>query len=140
MKTVPLRCDEEDRWTFDPEELRKVLSRPKAKVLILNSPHNPTGKVFSRHEMEVITEILESLPHIVVLSDEVYGDLAFDGREHIPFASIGNNWERTVTLYSGGKLFNCTGWKVGWSIGPSSLIRLGALISNTITYTQNTPA
>jgi aspartate/methionine/tyrosine aminotransferase len=73
------------------------------------------------------------------LSDEVYDFLAFDGREHVPFASVGNNWERTVSIYSGGKLFNATGWKLGWCIGPAQIIHMGGIISNTVHYTGNTP-
>ena len=76
----------------------------------------------------------------MVLSDEVYDFLTFDGLEHIPFASIGDNWHRTITVYSGGKLLNATGWKVGWAIGPERILRLGAIINNTTSYCTNSPA
>lgn len=76
----------------------------------------------------------------MVLSDEVYDFLTFDGLEHIPFASIGDNWNRTVTVYSGGKLLNATGWKVGWAIAPEKILRLGGIINNTVSYCTNSPA
>ena len=67
----------------------------------------------------------------------MYDFLTFDGLTHTSFATVGNNWDRTVSIFSGGKLLNCTGWKVGWSIGPPNLIRLGAIIHNTSYYTCN---
>lgn len=123
---------------FDPEVLRSTLSE-KTKVLILNSPHNPTGKCFSLEEQEKITEILKDFPNVVVISDEVYDFLTFDGLKHIPFSSIGDNWNRTVTIYSGGKLLNATGWKVGWAIAPEKILRLGGIINNTTAYCCNNP-
>lgn len=123
-------------WRFDPENLRKSLSS-KTKLFLFNNPHNPTGKLFSREEMEQITKVLDEFPHVVVLSDEVYEFLTFDGREHTLFANIGNNWDRTISVFSGGKLFNATGWKVGWAIGPKKLIRLGGILNNTIFYCFN---
>jgi aspartate/methionine/tyrosine aminotransferase len=119
--------------------LRKAFSS-KTKMLVLNTPHNPTGKCFTREELETISEILKDFPDVVVLSDEVYDFLTFDGLEHIPFATIGDNWNRTVTVYSGGKLLNATGWKVGWSIAPERILRLGGIINNTTTYCTNNPA
>lgn len=75
----------------------------------------------------------------MVLSDEVYDFLTFDGIKHIPFSTIGDNWKRTITVYSGGKLLNATGWKVGWAIGPEYLVRLAGIMNNTTFYCQNTP-
>ena len=116
IKPVPLEFNG-TTWTFNPETLRQTLSS-KTKLLIFNNPNNPTGKCFTREELETITKILEEFPHVFVLSDEVYDFLTFDKREHILFATLGNNYEKTISLFSGGKLFNCTGWKVGWAIGP----------------------
>ena len=76
----------------------------------------------------------------MVLSDEVYDFLTFDGLKHIPFASIGDNWHKTISVYSGGKLLNATGWKVGWSVGPERLVRLMGIINNTTCYCTNHPA
>ena len=106
----------------------------KTKLLILNTPHNPTGKCFSREELEEISKVLDKFPNCLVLSDEVYDFLTFDDHEHIRFATIGENWNRTLSVYSGGKLFNCTGWKVGWCIGPANLVRLAGIINNTLSY------
>jgi len=105
----------------------------------LNTPHNPTGKVFTREELEEITSILKDFPDCMVLADEVYDFLTYDGLEHTRFATIGDNWNRTVTVYSGGKKFNATGWKVGWAIGHQKLVRLGGILNNTSFYCQNTP-
>jgi N-succinyldiaminopimelate aminotransferase len=115
LKTVPLTVDADGEWVFDPEILKSALS-DKTTLLILNTPHNPTGKCFTLDELEEITDIVKQYPKLTVLADEVYDFLTFDGARHIPFASLSDNWNRTVTIYSGGKLMNATGWKVGWAI------------------------
>lgn len=138
LKSVPLSV-KDGLWVFDPADFRAALS-DKTKLLILNSPHNPTGKCFTRQELESISQILEEFPDVVVLSDEVYDFLTFDGLDHIPFATIGHNWKKTVTVYSGGKLLNATGWKIGWAIGPEPIIRIGGIINNTTAYCTNNPA
>ena len=137
-KAVPL-VEKDGYWVFDPEVLRATLSQ-NTQVLILNSPHNPTGKCFSKEEQESITEILKDFPNCIVLSDEVYDKLTYDGEKHVPFATIGDNWNRTVSIYSGGKMLLATGWKVGWAIGPERIIRLGGIVNNTTTYCTNNPA
>lgn len=108
-------------------------------MFIFNTPHNPTGKVFTVEEMQQISDILDDCPHVITLSDECYEFLPFDGRTHTPFATVGNNWNRTISIFSGGKLFNATGWKLGWSIGPKKLLYNGAIISNSMYYCFNTP-
>lgn len=141
---VPLRFDPYNddnelevsggEWKLDREELMKVVS-PKVKVIILNSPHNPTGKVFTRNEMEIIAESLELAgPDCIVLSDEVYKyiihsppkeDAPYDSplcTGHTHFASLPGMWDRTITISSAGKTFSATGWQVGWCIGPKHLI------------------
>jgi kynurenine--oxoglutarate transaminase/cysteine-S-conjugate beta-lyase/glutamine--phenylpyruvate transaminase len=121
-------------WMLDRDELMKVVS-PRTKAIILNSPHNPTGKIFSRTEMEVIAESLDLAgPDCVVLSDEVYkyiihappkeesiGDSPICAG-HTHFASLPGMWDRTITISSAGKTFSATGWQVGWCIGPKRLI------------------
>mmetsp|Transcript_11566 Transcript_11566/g.17460 ORF Transcript_11566/g.17460 Transcript_11566/m.17460 type:complete len:152 (+) Transcript_11566:401-856(+) len=139
LKSVPLEVDGEGEWVFDPEVLRSTLT-DKTRALILNTPHNPTGKCFTRKELEKITEILEDFPNVIVIADEVYDFLTFDGLEHVPFASIGDNWNRTLTIKSGGKLFNATGWKVGWTMAPERILRLGGIINNTLSYVTNSCA
>lgn len=108
-------------------------------MLVFNTPHNPTGKCFSLEEQLAITEVLKDFPRCLVIADEVYDFLTFDGLKHVSFASIGENWRRTITIYSGGKLLNATGWKIGWAVGPASLIRLGGIINNTTCYCTNHP-
>ena len=139
IKGVPLALDEAGIWQFDPAVLRAELSKPETKVFIFNTPHNPTGKVFTVAEMQAISDILDDCPHVLVLSDEVYDFLTFDGLTHTPFATVGNNWNRTISVYSGGKLMNATGWKIGWAVGPKELIRNGAILANSVYYCFNTP-
>lgn len=127
-------------WKFDVEELRAKLKRPQCKILLFNSPHNPTGKVFTLEEMQTISDILDECPHVIVLYDAVYENLVFDGHKHLYFGSIGNNWDRTISIFSGGKFFCATGWKVGWAIGPKKLIYFGGVIANTIYETFQTGA
>jgi len=109
-------------FKLDLDSLKAALNE-KTRLIILNTPHNPTGKVFSRAELLEITEILEGFPHVFVISDEVYDFLTFDDHEHVMFANLKNNWEKTITVFSGGKQFSCTGWKIGWSIAPADIIR-----------------
>lgn len=136
----PLRYNKEaGKWNYDINEVKAAIARPNVKLFILNTPHNPTGKVFTLEELTELSDALKEHPHIVVLADEVYDFLTFDGRKHIPFATVGDNWKKTVSIYSGGKLFSCTGWKIGWCFGPAAIIKMGAIISNTVYYTGNTP-
>ena len=123
-------------WELDPDVLKSKVST-RTKAIILNSPHNPTGKIFTRTEMEYIAEGLELAgPDCVVLSDEVYKYIvhappnAPDQRKgesflcegHIHFASLPGMWDRTITISSAGKTFSATGWQVGWCIGPTHLV------------------
>jgi len=106
-----------DDLYIDMEELSAAIT-PRTRMLILNSPHNPTGKVFSRDELLEISDLLDTkCPDCIVLSDEVYEHLVFDDHEHIPFASISATAKnRTISIYSAGKTFAVTGWKIGWLI------------------------
>ncbi|KAI0669107.1 PLP-dependent transferase [Trametes maxima] len=124
-------------WTIDFDELRRAIT-PKAKMIVLNSPHNPLGKVFSREEMEGIARLAEE-HNLIVISDEVYESLVFDGREHVRFATLPGMWDRTITVGSAGKLFAATGWRVGWLIGPPTLIEPALAASTRIVFCANTP-
>jgi kynurenine aminotransferase len=84
--------------------------------------------------------MLKPYPQIVVLSDDVYEYLVFDGKETILFGSIPENWNRTVSVFSGGKLFSATGWKVGWAVGPADLINEASVVSTATVYCINAPA
>jgi aspartate/methionine/tyrosine aminotransferase len=111
-KIVTLRAPD---FTLDESELRNAFS-DKTKMIIVNSPHNPTGRVFSHQELSMIAEL--AIKHdAIVLSDEVYDKLVLTGT-HIPIATLPQMRERTITLRSLGKVFSVTGWKIGWSVAP----------------------
>eukprot|EP00586_Coscinodiscus_wailesii_P007063 CAMPEP_0172491222 /NCGR_PEP_ID=MMETSP1066-20121228/21950_1 /TAXON_ID=671091 /ORGANISM="Coscinodiscus wailesii, Strain CCMP2513" /LENGTH=432 /DNA_ID=CAMNT_0013260159 /DNA_START=149 /DNA_END=1445 /DNA_ORIENTATION=+ len=129
-----------DSFQLDFEELEGKIS-PRSKVLILNTPHNPTGKMFSRSEMEALAGIVERHPQLTVITDEVYEHIVFDdvNSPHIHFASLPGMYERTLTLSSSGKTFSATGWKVGWAIGPPHLIRAVTSIQQWCNFSSPTP-
>jgi N-succinyldiaminopimelate aminotransferase len=132
-RTVTLRPPD---WALDPGELEAAIG-PRTRVLVLNTPHNPTGKVFSRAELEVIAEAC--VEHdLVAISDEVYEHLVFDG-EHVPIATLEGMAERTLTISSLGKSFSCTGWKVGWACGPAPLVAGVAAVKQYSTFSGGTP-
>ncbi len=88
MKTVPLKLNKETlKWSFDKSDLQKAIS-PKTKVLLLNTPHNPTGAVFNKDQLQVVVEVLRENPQITVVTDEVYEDLVYDGHEHVRLATF----------------------------------------------------
>ncbi len=113
-------------WRFDLDELRSAFSK-KTRALILNTPQNPSGRVFTLQELTMIAELC--IEHdVTVIADEVYEHLIFAPAQHIPIATLPGMFERTVTVSSAGKLFSVTGWKVGWVYGPPDLVQgvLGA--------------
>jgi N-succinyldiaminopimelate aminotransferase len=118
-RLVPVPLHPPD-WRFDPDELRALIT-PKSRALLINTPHNPTGRVLSREELETIAGIAEE-HDLIAITDEVYEHLVFDGLEHIPLATLPGMAERTLTISSLGKTFSVTGWKVGWASGPASLV------------------
>ena len=133
-KPVPLRPPE---YTFDPEQLRAAVT-PKTKLILLNTPHNPTGRVFTRAEMQCIADIAIERD-IIVLTDEVYEHLTFDGAEHLALAAFPGMRERTLSISSGGKTFNTTGWKVGWLCGPAALVQAARTAKQFLTYVSSGP-
>ncbi|XP_061744289.1 kynurenine--oxoglutarate transaminase 3-like isoform X2 [Nerophis ophidion] len=124
-------------WFLDPEELAGKFTS-KTKAIIVNTPHNPVGKVFSREELQVIADLC--LKHdTLCFSDEVYEWIVYRGGQHLKIATLPGMWDRTITIGSAGKTFSVTGWKLGWSIGPPHLIRhLQTVMQNTL-YTCPTP-
>jgi N-succinyldiaminopimelate aminotransferase len=106
-------------FRFDPDELRAAFS-PRTKALILNTPHNPTGTVFSKDELTLIAELCRE-HDVLAITDEVYEHVVFDGGTHVRLATLPGMWERTLTLGGAGKTFSCTGWRIGWAIGPAPL-------------------
>ncbi|KAJ7068153.1 pyridoxal phosphate-dependent transferase [Mycena amicta] len=141
---VPLHPPKEDNkkptsndWTVDLAELRAAIT-PRSKMIIVNTPHNPVGKVFSRQELEGIAALAEEF-NLIVMSDEVYDCLTFDGQEHVRIANLPGMWDRTVTVGSAGKAFAATGWRVGWLIGPPSIIRPTLAATTRIVFCTNSP-
>ena len=111
---------------------------PATRVLILNSPHNPTGIVFSPDELKQLAQF--AVEHdLLVISDEAYEHLWFDDNQHIPISTLPGMWERTVTIGSGGKSFSFTGWKVGWATGPADLIRAVRVVRQHLSYVSGGP-
>jgi aspartate/methionine/tyrosine aminotransferase len=106
-------------WTFDPDELRRAFS-PKTKAIILNSPNNPTGKVFGREELETIANLCQEFDALAI-TDEIYEHILYDGASHIPIATLPGMRERTVLVNSLSKTYSVTGWRVGFVLAPADL-------------------
>jgi aminotransferase len=106
-------------WTFDPDELRRAFT-PKTKAIILNSPNNPTGKVFSRAELEVIANLCQEFDALAI-TDEIYEHILYDGASHIPIATLPGMQERTVLVNSMSKTYSVTGWRVGFVLAAPDL-------------------
>ncbi len=125
-------------WTFDADELRAAFTS-KTRAIILNTPHNPTGRVFTHQELTMIAELC--IEHdVTVISDEVYEHLLFGGAQHIPIATLPGMFERTVTVSSAGKLFSATGWKIGWVYGTPSLIEGVMRAHQFVTFSVHYPS
>ncbi len=123
-------------WNFDPDELRRAVTA-RTSLLLLNSPHNPTGKVFTPEELALISEVCRERD-VVAVTDEVYEHLVFDGR-HLPLAGFPEMSERTVTISSAGKTFSTTGWKIGWATGPAALLERVRAVKQFLTFASGTP-
>ena len=122
---------------FDPDELRRAFN-PKTRLVLLNSPHNPTGKVFTAEELQLVAELC--IEHdVLAVTDEVYEHLTFDGRAHLPLASFDGMAERTLTVSSGGKSFSFTGWKIGWATGPAELVAAVRTAKQFLTFVNGAP-
>ncbi|GAA4625238.1 pyridoxal phosphate-dependent aminotransferase [Actinoallomurus vinaceus] len=139
-RPVTLRPDA-GRFTFDPEELRAAVT-PRTRVLLLNSPHNPTGTVFGREELEIIAEVCRE-HDLIAVTDEVYEYLTYDdaggGTAHVPLATLPGMRERTVAISSAGKTFSVTGWKVGWITAPPQFVRAAQTVKQFLTFTASAP-
>src|SRR5580704_15912187 len=123
-------------WHFDPDELAAAVG-PRTKMLLLNSPHNPTGKVFSAEELAQVAALCAA-HDLLAMTDEVYEHLVFEGT-HVPLATLPGMGERTLTISSGGKTFSFTGWKVGWVSGPAQLVAAVRSAKQFLTYTSPAP-
>jgi N-succinyldiaminopimelate aminotransferase len=123
-------------FALDGEALRAAIG-PRAKVLLLNSPHNPTGRVLERAELELVAALC--IEHdLICITDEVYEHLVYDGR-HIPLATLSGMAQRTLTISSVGKSFSFTGWKIGWCSGPAELVGAVRAVKQFLTFAGGTP-
>lgn len=126
-----------DGWGFDPAALDAAVT-PKTTAILLNTPHNPTGTVFGPAELAEVARV--AIEHdLVVISDEVYEHLVFDGRRHVPVATLPGMRERTVTIGSAGKTFSVTGWKIGWATAPADLLAAVRTVKQFLTYVNGAP-
>jgi N-succinyldiaminopimelate aminotransferase len=133
MRVVTLRPP---HYGFDEEELVRAFT-DRTRVLLLNSPHNPTGKVFDRGELETLARLC--VEHdVIAVTDEVYEHLVFEG-EHLPLSTFPGMRDRTVTISSGGKTFSFTGWKIGWACAPPPLLDAVKTVKQFLTYVNGAP-
>ena len=124
-------------FELDEDSLRAAFS-PRTRLVLLNTPHNPTGKVFSRDELDLVCALAREHDAWVV-TDEVYEHLVFDGLPHIPVATLPERWDRTITISSAGKTFSTTGWKVGWVTGPADAVAAVRGVKQFLTYVGSGP-
>ena len=124
-------------FAFDPDELRAAFS-PRTRVVLVNTPHNPTGTVFTREQLTCIGELAAEFDAVVV-TDEVYEHMTYDRIEHVPMATLPGLADRTLTISSAGKTFSVTGWKVGWVHGPLTLVSAVRAVKQFLTYVSGAP-
>jgi N-succinyldiaminopimelate aminotransferase len=124
-------------FTVDVDGLRNAVT-PKTKALIVNSPHNPTGMVLGDDELKALADLAVSAD-LLVITDEVYEHLVFDGRQHVPLANYPGMSGRTITISSAAKMFNCTGWKIGWACGAPELIAGVRAAKQYLSYVGGAP-
>jgi N-succinyldiaminopimelate aminotransferase len=123
-------------FRLDVDRLRAAVT-PRTKLILLNSPHNPTGTVLNLAELQAVADV--AIEHdLIVVTDEVYEHLVYDGR-HTPISTLPGMWERTLTISSGGKTFAFTGWKVGWATGPAELVGAVRTTKQFLTYVNAAP-
>jgi N-succinyldiaminopimelate aminotransferase len=135
-KVVGLRAVD-GRFALDVDGLRAAVG-PKTRAILLNSPHNPTGTVFTQGELAAVAEVCLR-NDLLAITDEVYEHLTYDGVAHIPLASLPGMAARTVTVSSAGKTFNCTGWKIGWACGPAELVAAVRAAKQFLTFVGGAP-
>jgi len=134
LRPVPLRPP---TFGFDPDELRAAFSA-RTKLVLVNTPHNPTGAVFTAEQLTTIGTLAAEFGAVVV-TDEVYEHMLYDGRQHVPMAGLPGMAERTLTISSAGKTFSVTGWKVGWVHGPRELVAAVKAAKQFLTYVSGAP-
>ena len=134
-RPVTLRAPD---YRLDVEALRAAVT-PRTRLVLLNTPHNPTGTVLTGAELRAVAEV--AVEHdLLVVTDEVYEHLVYDGRQHVPIATLPGMADRTLTLSSAGKSYSVTGWKVGWATGPAQLVGAVTAAKQWLSYSSGTPA
>jgi N-succinyldiaminopimelate aminotransferase len=139
LKPVVLRpgAAEGGRYGFDEDEFIAAVTT-RTKMILLNTPHNPTGKVFSVEELQFIAGV--AIQHdLLVVTDEVYEHLVFSGAKHVSIATLPDMGERTLTISSGGKTFSTTGWKIGWACGPVPMVSATRTAKQFLTFVNGAP-
>ncbi len=124
-------------WHFDADELRAAFAR-RPKLILINTPHNPTGKVFTRAELELIAALCQEYD-VLAIADEVYDRMVYDQAAHVSLATLPGMWDRTLTLNSVGKTFSVTGWKIGYAVGPAALNQALRAAHQWLTFATSTP-
>jgi N-succinyldiaminopimelate aminotransferase len=139
VRPVTLRPDADGRYGFDPDELTAAFSS-RTRLVLLNSPHNPTGKVFTPEELARIAALCQEHDAVAV-TDEVYEHLVFSDAStvHTPLSTLPGMRERTLRISSAGKTFSCTGWKIGWVSGPRPLVAAVTRVKQFLTYVNGGP-
>jgi len=122
-------------WRLTEAALRRAVG-PKTRAILINSPHNPAGRALSREELDALARVVNGTD-IVVICGEVYEHLVYDGKPHIPFATLPGMRQRTLKIGSAGKIFSLTGWKVGWVMGPRELVSVVTKAHQFLTFTTS---
>jgi N-succinyldiaminopimelate aminotransferase len=136
-RVVGLVEGEDGRFGLDVDGLRAAVT-PRTRAILVNSPHNPTGTVFTRAELDALAALC--VEHdLIAITDEVYEHLVFDDAEHVPLATLPGMRERTVSISSAGKTFNCTGWKIGWVCSTPELVAAVKAAKQFITFVSGGP-
>lgn len=133
-RAVTLRAPE---YRLHAEELEAAVT-DRTRVILLNTPHNPTGRVLDGTELAAVADVARR-HDLVVVTDEVYEHLTFDDRDHVPIATLPGMFDRTVTISSAGKTFSFTGWKIGWATGPADLVAAVEGAKNWLSYSSGAP-
>ncbi len=135
---IPNDAQSTSEISLDLKAIKEAITE-KTALIIINTPHNPTGKVFRKEELESLAKLLEDYPRINILSDEVYEHLVYGENTHVSPRSIESLKDKTVCLYSAGKTFSITGWKIGWAIGNKKLIEKMTSTQQWVVFSVATP-